>query len=146
MGGRKADVNPARLDQLPHGSSLPLLSPLFYKRRRVLPRGSERSLSPIGLMASSRDPMDLSVLSARWTPRGWGHSERVYRSLISLQILAAIICEWRWGPFRVFRPAGSAFDPAFRTRFRGLPASLRRFRDRLVTELGRGRVATGRVA
>ena len=29
---------------------------------------------------------------------------------------------------------------------RGLPASLRRFRDRLVTEAGRDRAATGRVA
>jgi hypothetical protein len=36
--------------------------------------------------------------------------------------------------------------PHRRTRFRGLPASLRRFRDRLVAEAGRGRVATGRVA
>jgi hypothetical protein len=84
---------------------------------------------------------------ARWTPRGLGASEMVvYRPLISLEILAAIICELAWGPFRVFGRRGSAFGPAFSTRFRGLLASPRRFRDRLVTELGRGRVATGRVA
>jgi hypothetical protein len=77
--------------------------------------------------------------------RGEGHSEWVCRPLISLQILAAIIREWAGSIPRFQAAEGNAFGPAFRTRFRGLPASLRRFRHRLVTELGRGRVTTGRV-
>jgi hypothetical protein len=44
-----------------------------------------------------------------------------------------------------FRQQRQRLRPCFQARFRGLPASLRRFRDRLVTELGRGRVTTGRV-
>jgi len=71
----------------------------------------------------------------------------VYRPLILLEVQAAIIREWAYGSIPRFQAAeGSALGPAFRTRFRGLPASLRRFRDCLVTEAGRGRVATGRAA
>jgi hypothetical protein len=51
-------------------------------------------------------PTDLSAhpQSARWAPGVRGLPNGAYSPLISLEILAAIICEWACGPFRVFRP------------------------------------------
>jgi hypothetical protein len=83
----------------------------FRQRRRVLPRGG-RAVTAMKAGSVSRSylagrwtgshpkdpqyPIDLGVPVCPMRPEGLGHSEWVYSPLISLEILAAIICEWAW--------------------------------------------------